>query len=455
MAGERTEQASPRRRQKAREEGDRPHSRELLAASATLAGSLALGWMAPDWLSAWKASYLHFLGLGSSAAWRNEGGVAAILELRSVTVALMLPLCLVLVTAAGAALASGIGQGGGVSFYAPVLQPKWSRLDPISNFKNLVSLRAASRLVKTLLPVAVLSVLAWHKLIRQTELPVFSVGRLPGVMIDAYDLLVDAAWILCLWSAIDYAVEWRSWTERLKMSKQELRDEYKESEGNPQVRGRIRNLQRQMRAKMLRGEVARSSVVITNPTHYAVALSFDFSTMEAPRVLAKGRNLLAEEIKSEARWAGIPIVENPPLARSLYRNVEPGQAIPFELYAAVAGILAYLYRQQMEDRMRKQAAAAQNARPPGAGRSPSPAARQSAREDGAVKTGKTEPETRPRRETRSAPIAGKAEPAALETDDPSPIPHLGSMDPGATGLNSGNSESTEPSTAKPAIEENL
>jgi flagellar biosynthesis protein FlhB len=99
-------------------------------------------------------------------------------------------------------------------------------------------------------------------------------------------------------------------------------------------------------------------VVITNPTHYAVALSFDFDTMDAPRVLVKGRNLVAEQIKSEARWAGVPIVENPPLARSLYRTVEAGQAIPFELYAAVAGILAYLYRQQVEERIRRQQAAA-------------------------------------------------------------------------------------------------
>ncbi|WP_161557111.1 EscU/YscU/HrcU family type III secretion system export apparatus switch protein [Acidisarcina polymorpha] len=138
------------------------------------------------------------------------------------------------------------------------------------------------------------------------------------------------------------------------MSKQELRDEYKESEGNPQIRGRIRNLQRQMRARMIRSDVAKASVVITNPTHYAVALTFDFATMDAPRVLVKGRNLVAEQIKTEARWAGIPIVENPPLARSLYRSVEAGQAIPFELFAAVAGILAYLYRQKVEDRARQQ-----------------------------------------------------------------------------------------------------
>jgi flagellar biosynthetic protein FlhB len=367
MAGERTEQATPRRRQRAREQGDRPRSRDLLAASATLAGTLAMGWLGPGWLAGWRLACERFLRLGMDPAWRREEGVAAMLGLRAVAVEAMLPLVAVLAACAGAALVAGIGQGGGIDFHASALAPKWTRVDPVSNGKNLFSLRAASRMGKTLLPVAVLSVLAWGRLTREAELPVFSLERMPRAMADAYGLLLDAAWILLLWSAIDYAVEWRSWTGRLRMSRQELRDEYKETEGNPQVRGRIRNIQRQMRARMLRADVARASVVITNPDHYAVALGFDFATMDAPRVLAKGRNLLAGRIKDEARWAGIPIVENPPLARSLYRRVEPGQAIPFELYAAVAGILAYLYRRQVEERLRRQAREAAAAAAPGAG----------------------------------------------------------------------------------------
>jgi flagellar biosynthetic protein FlhB len=103
-----------------------------------------------------------------------------------------------------------------------------------------------------------------------------------------------------------------------------------------------------MRRKRVKNDVSKAAVVLTNPTHYAVALGFDFATMDAPKVLAKGRNLLAEEIKAEARWAGVPIIENPPLARSLYRSVEVGQPIPADLYAAVAAILAYLYRQRVE-----------------------------------------------------------------------------------------------------------
>jgi flagellar biosynthetic protein FlhB len=374
MAGERTEQASPRRRQKARAEGDRPRSRDLVAACATLGGTLALGSLAGGWLDGWRSACGRLLRLAGSAAWRGEDGVAAVLELRAISVEAMLPLCGVLLACAGAALAAGVVQGGGWSVTPQALQPKWTRIDPLSNIKNLFSLRAAARLGKTVVPLGALTVFAWGKLARQTEIPVFGQTRMTEAIKDAYDLLADAAWILFLWSAVDFAIEYRSWAQRLRMSKQELRDEYKETEGNPQIRGRIRNIQRQMRARMIRAEVARASVVITNPTHYAVALTFDFSTMDAPRVLVKGRNLVAEQIKTEARWAGVPIVENPPLARSLYRTVEAGQAIPFELYAAVAGILAYLYRQQVEERIRKQASATAASASCGADRGPTPIA---------------------------------------------------------------------------------
>jgi flagellar biosynthetic protein FlhB len=192
-----------------------------------------------------------------------------------------------------------------------------------------------------------------QRIAHQLTLPPFSVTRLEQLGSDVYGLLVAAAWILFGWSAIDFLVEWQQRESRLKMSKQEMREEFKQSEGSPEVKGRIRNLQRQMRRRKVKEDVSKAAVVLTNPTHYAVALSFDFGTMEAPRVVAKGRDLLAEEIKAEARWAGVPIVENPPLARSLYKLVEVGQFIPADLYAAVAAILAYLYRQRVEEEMRQ------------------------------------------------------------------------------------------------------
>jgi flagellar biosynthetic protein FlhB len=247
-----------------------------------------------------------------------------------------------------AALGVGILQTGGINFHPGNIGVKIDRLNPVSNIKNLFSLRAVARMGKSLIPAAFLGVFAVQRIARQLTIPPFSTVRLEQLASDIYGLLLAASWLLFGWAAIDYLIEWQSRESRLKMSREDLRDEYKETEGNPQIRSRIKGLQRQMRRKRVKNDVSKAAVVLTNPTHYAVALGFDFATMDAPKVLAKGRNLLAEEIKAEARWAGVPIIENPPLARSLYRSVEVGQPIPADLYAAVAAILAYLYRQRVE-----------------------------------------------------------------------------------------------------------
>jgi flagellar biosynthetic protein FlhB len=272
----------------------------------------------------------------------------------------LLPVSLVLTASFGCALIAGVAQSGGVQLHPNAVEPKFSRLNPATNVKNLFSLRSAMRLVKSIIPAAVMVVLGWGALkTLMLPMPVMSMTRLPATFSTAYGLAVDAAWVMLAWSALDYAIEWRSWNERLKMSKQEIREEMKDAMGNPEIKGKIRQIQRAMRKRKVKADMSRASVVITNPTHYAVALEFSFETMQAPVVLAKGRDLFAAEIREEARWAGVPIIENPPLARSLYRMVEPGQSIPFELYSAVAGILAYLYRQKMEERMRRERQAQQ------------------------------------------------------------------------------------------------
>lgn len=367
MSADRTEQASPRKKQKAREKGDRPRSRDLLSAAGTLAGVVLLGASAPRWVAAWKESYQQFLFLGHASGWDADNGVAAMLQLRAVSLEMLSPLLPLGIAIVSATLAAGVLQGGGVSIHPDALQPKFDRLNPLTNLKNLASSRSSVRLLKSLIPSAALSTFAIQKIRGLDAMAALSLVRLQTMFADTYSLLIDASLILFLWAAVDFVVEWRAWERRLKMSKQDLRDEYKETEGNPQIRGRIRGLQRQMRRQKLRADVSHATVVITNPTHFAVALSFDFDTMEAPRVLAKGRNLIAEQMKSEARWAGVPIVENPPLARSLYRSTEPGRPIPFDLYAAVAGILAFLYRQQVEERIRRERrakSASPNARVP-------------------------------------------------------------------------------------------
>ena len=353
MPGERTEQATQHRREKARREGDVLHSRELSAAAGTLAGTLALGVLGPRTMEAWRQAFAGFLALGTLAHWEPAALEPTLVAARRLTLDVLGPPAVVMALVAVAALGAGMAQTGGLSVHMSALAWKPERINPVANLTNLFSLRAAARLGKSLIPAALLAVFAVQRIARQLTIPPFSTERLEILGQDVYGMLVAAAWLLFGWSAIDYLVEWQSRESRLKMSKQDLRDEYKETEGSPQIRGRIRSLQRQMRRRRVKADVAKAAVVLTNPTHYAVALSFDFVAMEAPKVLAKGRNLLAEEIKAEARWAGVPIVENPPLAQSLYRAVEVGQAIPVELYAAVAAILAYLYRQRVEAELRE------------------------------------------------------------------------------------------------------
>lgn len=358
MPGDRTEQATPRQRQKAAERGDRTRSRDLMAAAAMLAGALALGRAAPEWAAGWAGAYRQSLELGQPAFWNRATADQTAAALRGVTLAALGPVLAVFVAVLAAALIAGIAQGGGWSLQFEALQPKPERLNPVENAKNIFSLRGAVRLGKSLVPLVALGFFTARAIAAQAEIPPMSTERYPDLFAVTYSLLLDGAWIFLGWAGVDYLMEWRSRESRLRMSKQDLRDEYRETEGSPQVKARIRGLRRQMRKRQLKADVSRASVVITNPTHYAVALSFDFETMEPPRVLAKGRDLLAAQIREEAQWAGVPIVENPPLARSLYRQVEPGQAIPFELYAAVAAILAWLYRREVEERVRRERAEA-------------------------------------------------------------------------------------------------
>ena len=353
MAGERTEQATPQRREKARKEGDVLHSRELCAAAGTLAGVTVLGFCGPKLLAGWRETLQAFLGYGGPQAWETQTAETTLRTLMSVAMNAMGSLLLIGGGVVAATFATGVMQTGGIQVHAQLLSPKLDRINPLSNLKNLFSLRSAARLGKSMIPAALLAVFAVHRMARQWNMPPFSTMRLSGLGEDAYALLLAASWLLFAWALIDYVVEWRSREQRLRMSRQDMREEHKENEGNPQIRGRIRNLQRQARRRRLQKDISKAAVVITNPTHYAVALEFDFETMNAPKVLAKGRSLLAEEIKEQARWAGVPILENPPLARSLYRMVEPGGSIPVELYAAVASILAFLYRQRVEEEIRR------------------------------------------------------------------------------------------------------
>jgi flagellar biosynthetic protein FlhB len=359
MSEKGTEAATEQRKEKAKKKGDVVHSRELLSAVSMLAGVLVLGSCAKQFLSGWDQVYASSLqlGMGDFSAESLDRAVVKILA------PALLPVGLILAASFAAALMAGVGQTGGVNINGEALMIKPERLSPVTNLGNIFSMRSMTRLAKSLLPAAVVIAMGL-KAMRELVLPmpVMSATRLPETLSTCFDLAVKAAWVMVVWSALDYAMERVAWNKKLRMTKQELRDEAKETMGNPQVKGRQRRIQNAMRRRKVKADVSRASVVITNPTHFAVALEFSFESMLAPTVLVKGQNLHALKIREEARWAGVPIVENPPLARSLYKNVEEGQAIPYELYSAVAGILAFLYRQQVEKAARERRAADNSAK---------------------------------------------------------------------------------------------
>jgi flagellar biosynthetic protein FlhB len=356
MADKGTEQATPQRKKKARDRGDGVHSRELLSAMSMLGGVIMLGVLSKGFISSFANVYIESLRSATAVGGVNgQNGERLFLSaVGKILLPALLPVGLILAASFTGALVSGVAQSGGVQIHPEAVQFKFTKLNVVTNLGNLFSLRSATRVAKSLVPAAVMLVLGWGALkALMIPMPVMGLMRLPATFSAVYGLALDAAWVTLAWSGLDYAIEWRSWNQRLKMSKQEIREEIRDSVGNPQIKAKIRQIQRAMRKRKVKADMSRASVVITNPTHYAVALEFSFETMSAPTVLAKGRDLLAAEIREEARWAGIPIIENPPLARSLYKMVEPGQSIPFELYAAVAGILAFLYRQKVEERVRR------------------------------------------------------------------------------------------------------
>jgi flagellar biosynthetic protein FlhB len=238
---------------------------------------------------------------------------------------------------------------GGFNFSSQALTPNFARLDPISGLGRLVSLNGLIELAKSLLKVAVIGI-ALILLLRHDEAAVMATGReaIGAGVGRALSLVAHAALLFAvilgvigaldaLWQRFDYA-------RKHRMSKQEQKDEHRESEGDPHLKGRIRQMQHQMARRRMIQDVPKADVVVVNPTHFAVALRYDDARMRAPRVVAKGLDVLAMQIRMVADAHRIPLVEAPPLARALYATTEIGHEIPSALYVAVAQILAYVYQ---------------------------------------------------------------------------------------------------------------
>ncbi len=340
-SGSRTEKPTPRRQQKAREQGQVARSRDLSASLAALAGLLVAAWQAAAFARAWRGF------LGGTLAGASGGLVAASLEpaawlvLRSTAAIAGMAWLL--------ALLGSLAQGGFI-FAPAALEPKIERLNPANQLKRIVSVTALSHLGKSLLPLSLMVYLAVAMAVRDWP-QILGLPRLHGSVLSSfvlercYELAWKCALVMLAWSGLDYFAEHQRLQGQLRMSRQELQEEYKETEGHPAIKARLRRLQRQVRRRRMMRDAERASVLITNPTHFAVALEYR-ADMAAPTVVAKGRNLLAQQLRQLAIWHQIPIVENPPLAQALYRAVEVGQAIPPKLYTVVAEVLALVWRAQ-------------------------------------------------------------------------------------------------------------
>ena len=353
---DKTEQATPRRRQKAREKGQIARSRELLSSLAVGAAVLILAAQASGFSSLWRGLLRHSLEAAAGGDLEHSQ-VLLVWTGSTIFRAVGLIMGLSWLIASAAAVAQG-----GLVFAGPALQPNISRLNPATRLQQLFSLPSLGRLLKSLLPGTAIVCLAVAIVMREwtTLLHLCQVSA-AGISVYGLRQVFEIAWksalVLLLWSGADYFIEKRKLESDLRMSRQDLKDEYKDTEGHPTVKARIRRLRRQVVRQRMLADVKRASVVITNPNEFAVALEYS-PELPAPTVVAKGRNLLARQIKDAARWQGIPLVENPPLAHALYRAVEIGQSIPPKLYAVVASILAAIYRaQERADRMSRKAGA--------------------------------------------------------------------------------------------------
>lgn len=342
---EKTEPASPRRLEKAHEEGQIVRSRELNTFALLAVGVAGLWIGGPDLYR--NLSEVMRAGLWFDQSVGRDTSMMLAVASRSAlqTAVALAPLFGVLILAA---LLSSVALGG-VLFSAKPLEPKFERLNPAKGIQRMFSSQTLIELVKTLAKAVVVgsvgAMVIWHyrdqMIMLMHSTPRAALAQGMSLVALCCALIVGSLFLIVM---ID--VPWQLWShyKKLKMSREEVRQENKESEGDPHVKGRIRQQQRAMAKRRMMSEVPKADVVVTNPTHFAVALKYQEGGGGAPRVVAKGSDLLAARIRELAAQHGVPLLGAPPLARALYHNVELGREIPVELYTAVAEVLAWVYQ---------------------------------------------------------------------------------------------------------------
>ncbi|TCV90743.1 flagellar biosynthesis protein FlhB [Sulfurirhabdus autotrophica] len=347
---EKTEPASPRRIEEAREKGQIARSRELTTFAGLLASAGGLILMGPTLIDRLSAVMRHGLTLSREDIFNTTLMLTRLHQASQEILIAFLPFLLLM---AVAAVASSIMLSGWM-FSFQALTPDIKRLNLFKGMARMFSSHSLVELAKAVAKSALIGGVGawfiWHNVDVMLSLLTIPLDEGMGQVIRLMGntlLFVSGSMILIV--AIDVPFQLWEHSKKLKMTKEEVRKEAKESEGDPQLKARIRSMQREMARRRMMSEVPKADVIVTNPTHYAVALRYQDKAMSAPQVVAKGAHLLAERIIELGKENRIPILRTPPLARALYRHAEMGEEIPSELYTAVAEVLAYIYQLRQYD----------------------------------------------------------------------------------------------------------
>lgn len=346
-SGDKKHPASERRRDQARREGQMPRSTDLTSATLLLVAVALLRWMGPqvvDQMGLFLTESLSNAGprvITTSDAVHTIGRIMMVLSLT------LLPLC-------GAFLLGTVTVNlaqTGILFLPEKATPQWSHVNPVSGFQRMISLPNFVRLGFGLFKLGVVVFVAYYAL-KTMATGVITAADLTAAQVA--HLLIDLTLQICMriggalfvLALLDYGFQRWKFEQDLMMTDQELRDEMKESEGDPRLKARRRQIHRQLAMQQLRKEVPKADAVVTNPTELAIAIRYDPQTMPAPLVVAKGAGFVAQTIRRIALEHGVPVVERKPLAQTLYKNVDVGQSVPVEQYQAVAEVLRYVYQLQ-------------------------------------------------------------------------------------------------------------
>ncbi len=343
---EKTEEPTGRKRNKAREEGQVAKSQEV-SSVCILMTALAVFTFAAAWM-------INNLAVVMQEIFQNFAtiNISEINSFRTFVLSIFRHILLTLGPLLGALMVVGVSANiaqFGLLLTGKPFQPKLSKFNPIKGLKKIVSVNSLVELAKSIAKILIIGGVAYLALMG-------SLDELPGLMLlNILEIMAVIGWaafkivfyvclVLLILAALDFVWQRHRHEKSLKMTKQEVKDERKNEEGDPKIKSRIRGIQFQRHRERMMEAVPEAAVVITNPTHIAVALKFDAPTMSTPAVIAKGAGVLAERIKTIARQHDIPVIENKTLARALYKMVEVGGIIPIDLYRAVAEVLAYVYR---------------------------------------------------------------------------------------------------------------